>query len=177
MFVPRSECTQATLRQTGSAVSIARDENRRCESIGSDRDPSNSDTKHHERGGSQCEPMDQWRTFQSRMCALRMPRGLPRRYLNLNHLRRMSGDRLSTRVLTCFREDHRKVDPLSAGPTDNGSHRMTFSLRTRRDATCQSGSVRNLRSHADYFPRTQKPQLKILSTHRFVGTRKWSQVL
>jgi hypothetical protein len=146
-FAPRSECTQATLRQTVSVVMIAQDENRRCDSIGSGHDPSNSDTRRHERGGSQCEPMDQSRTCQSTTCALRMPRALPNRCLSLNHLRRMSGDRLSTRVLTCFREDHRKVDPRRAGPTDTGFHRTMFALRTKRDAMYQPSWVRNLNSH------------------------------
>ena len=151
-FVPRSGCTQATPRETEWVVSIALNENRRCDNIGSDRAPSNSDTTRHERGGSQCEPKDQWRTCRSTTCALRTRRGLPHRCLNPNHLRRMPGDRLSRHALTCFRGDHRKVDQRRVGPMDTGFHQMTFSLRTRRGATCQSEWVRNLRSHRRVFP-------------------------
>src|ERR1041384_8662808 len=44
---------------------------------------------------------------------------------------------------------------------DTGFHRTMFALRKRRDATCQSEWVRNLRSHGRLFPRTQESQLKI----------------
>lgn len=148
-FASRSECTQATLHQTVSVAMIAQDENHRSDSIGSGHDPSNSDTRRHERGGSQCEPMDQSRTCQSTMCALRTPPALLLRYLNQNHLRRMSGDLFSTHVLTCFREDHRKVDPPRAGPTDTGFHPTMFALHTKRDATCQPSWVRDLNSQPD----------------------------
>ncbi len=136
-FVPRSECIQAILRETKSAASIAQDENRQFDNIGLGHGPSNSDTRRHGRGGSPCQLLDQSHTCQSTMCALRMLRALPLPYLNLNHLKRMPGDRLSTRVLTCFRGDHRKVDPRRGCLTDTRFHQMPFSLRTRQDATCQ----------------------------------------
>src|SRR5215831_19412619 len=104
--------------------------------------------------------MGQSCTCQSTMRALRKPRGLPRRCLNRNHPRRTLGDRLSSHAPTCFRGDHRKVDQRRADPMDAGFHQMTFSLRTRRDATCQSEWARILRSHRRLFPenRTRSPK-------------------
>ena len=151
MCVPRSGCTQATPRETESAASIALIENRRCGKSGSERDRSNLDMRRHERGGSRYEPMGQRCTCRSTMCALRTPRVFRRRCLNPNHLMRMPGNRLSRHVLTCFRGDHRRVAPRRAGRMDTGFHQMMFSLRTRRDATCQSEWVRNLRSYIRLF--------------------------
>ena len=134
---PKSECTRVTLRDPESVASITQDENRRFGSIGSGRDPSNSDTKRREHGASRCQPMDHWCTCRSMTCALRTPRGLPRRCPNPNHPRRMSGDRLSSHAPTCFRGHHRKVDRRPAGQTDTGFHQTMFAPCTRRDATCQ----------------------------------------
>jgi hypothetical protein len=178
IFVPKSECTQATLRETESVASTTQDENHRCGSIGSGRDPSNLDTRRHERGGSRCEPMRQWCTCRSTTCALRTPRALPRRCLNPNHPRRMSGDRLSSHAPTCFREHHRRVDRRHAGLTGTGFDQRMRALRTRRDATCQPSWVRNLNSHRQtIFPRTQRSQPETLSTPQCAGTRKWSRAL
>ena len=153
IFVPRSECTQATLQETESVASIAQGEYRRCDSIGSGRDPSNLDTRRRERGGSPCEPMGQWCTCRSTTCALRTPRALPRRCQSPNHPSRMSGDRLSSHVPTCFREHHRRADRRHAGLMGTGFHQMMRALRTIRNATCQPGWVRNLHSHPQTISR------------------------
>ena len=110
----------------------------------------------HQRGGSRCAPIGQCCTCRSMTCALRTPRALPHRCLNPNHPRRTSGDRLSSHAPTCFRGHHRRVDRPHAGPTDTGFHQMKLSPRTRRDATCQSSSVRNRHSH----PNTIFPQAR-----------------
>ena len=149
--VPRSECTQATPRDTKSVATIAQDENRRCDSVGSGHDPSNSDTTHRKRGGSRCEPMDQSCTCQSTTCALRTPPALPRRCLTPNRPRRTWGDRLSSHAPTCFRAHHRRVDPRHAGPTDTGFHQTTRAPRRTRAATCQPSWVRNLHSRPKYY--------------------------
>lgn len=147
IFVPRLECTQAILREIESAAPIARDENRRCGNIGLGRDSSNSDTMNLERGGSRCEPMGQWCRCRSKRYGLQTPRALPRRCLNLNHQTRMSGNRLSSHAPTCFPDYRRRVDRAHAGPSDTGFHPTMFAPRTKRDATCQPGGVRNLNSH------------------------------
>ena len=151
--VPMSECTLATLRDTESVASITQDENHRYGNIGSGRDPSNSDTTRREHGGLRCEPMDQSCTCQSTTCALRTPRALPRRCLTPHHLRRTSGDRLSSHAPTCFRQRHRRVDPKPAGPTDTGFHQPTCAPRRRRAATSQPSWVRNLHSHPQIISR------------------------
>ena len=86
-------------------------------------------------------------------CALRTLPALPRRCLNPNHPRRMSGDRLSSHAPTCFREHHKRADRRHAGLTDTGFHQMMRALRKTRDATCQPGWVRNLHSHPQTISR------------------------
>jgi len=167
-----SECTQATLHETESAASIAQDENHRCGSIGFDRDPSNSDKMSHERGASLCEPMDQWCTCRSTTCALQTPRALPRHYLNPNHPRRTSGDRLSSRVPTCFRGHRRRVDRRHAGPTDTGFHQMMLAPRTRQGATCQQGWVWILHSHPKTISEKLEVAAEFLSTPPSAETSK-----
>jgi len=134
-------------------ASITQDENRRRGSIGSGRDLSSSDMTRRERGGSRCERMRQWCTCQSTMCAFRTPCALLRRCLSPNHPRRMAGDRVSSHAPTCFRGHHRRVDPRHAGPADTGFRLTMLAPRTKRDATCQPSSVKNLHSHSNTISR------------------------
>ena len=173
--VPKSECTRVTLRDPESVASIKQDENRRCDSIGSGRGQSNSDTTRRKRGASRCALTGQSCTCQSTMRALRMPRALPRRCLTPNHPRRMSGDRFSSHAPTCFLGRHRRVDPRHADPTDTGFQQMMFALRTTRDATCQSSRLRNLRSQRELFFEHSEVAARNLSTRQCAGTRKWSR--
>ena len=156
-----SECTQVTLRDLESVVSITQDENHRCGGIGSGRDLSNSDTTRRERGGSRCEPMDQSCTCQSTTRALRMPRALPRRCPPPNHPRRTSGDRPSSHAPTCFRAHHRRVDPRHAGLTDTELHQTPCAPRKTRAATCRPSSVRNLHSHPETISRELRSRSRI----------------
>jgi hypothetical protein len=151
--VPRSECTLASLHDPESVASIIQDESRRCDNIGFGRDPSNSDTTRRERGVSPCEPIGQSCTCQSTTRAPRTPHALPRQCLTPNHPRRMSGDRLSSHAPTCFRGDHRRVDPRHAGRTDTGFHQTMLAPRTRQGATCQPSWVKNLHSHPETISR------------------------
>ena len=105
--------------------------------------------------------MSQRCTCQSTTRALRTPRELPRRCPNPNHLRRMSGDRLSSHAPTCFRGYHRRVDRRHAGPTDTGFHQMMLAPRMRRDATCQPSWVKNLHSHPNTISRQTRSRSRI----------------